>query len=512
MGEKAAPRWLAFHNEKQLGETMADPTRGARMTRRRMIAAGAQLAAGVAATITPMRAPAAAGKKEAGATRGARRILLKGGTIITMDPSLGDIVRGDVLIEGKKIIAVGGTLDVADALVLDASNGIIIPGFVDAHRHAWEGQLRRINPNAATLDAYSAATHLSFAKVYRPEDMYAGNLITALGCIDVGITCIIDNSHNSRSSAHSDMAVRALIDSGIRAVHASGAPQAGDWDHQWPQDLKRLQQRFFASDDQLVTLRMFAGPNREQWALARELGLRITTEFQGQAMGKIIDQFADEGLVRSDNTFNHCGNLAESTWQNLKKSGATIDICPRSDAQYGLGEGFAPFQKALDHGMAPGFSIDNETSYGTDMFMEMRIALYSQRALATSRKLAGDANPPAPVSVRDALRCATVNGAACAGLSDKIGTIAPGKEADLVMIRTDAINLYPSNNAIGTVVAAADRSNVDTVIIGGVLRKAHGRLVGVSMERFRKMADDSRAYLFAKVGYKPDIFAESFTL
>jgi 5-methylthioadenosine/S-adenosylhomocysteine deaminase len=481
------------------------------LSRRRLMKVSASLAAGAALAQTLPTLPAAAASDDA-PLRPPGRILFKGGTIISMDARVGDIATGDLLIDGKKIVAVGGTLYAADALVIDATNAILIPGFVDAHRHAWEGQLRRINPNAATLDAYSAATHLSFAKVYRPEDIYAGNLITALGCIDAGITCIIDNSHNSRSAAHSDMAIRALIDSGIRGVHASGAPQAGDWDHQWPQDLSRIQKQFFSSSDQLVTLRMFAGPNRELWALARQLGLRITTEFQGQAMGKIIDGFADEKLLGPDNTFNHCGNLPETTWQNLKNSGATIDICPRSDSQYGLGEGFPAFQKALDHGMKPGLSVDNETSYGTDMFMEMRVAFHIQRAVATSRKLAGDANPPAPVSVRDVLECATVNGAICAGLADKIGTLARGKEADIVMIKTDAINLYPSNNAIGTVVAAADRGNIDTVVIGGVVRKQHGKMIGVSMDRFRKMADNSRHYLFEKVGYKPDIFAESFKL
>ena len=149
--------------------------------------------------------------------------------------------------------------------------------------------------------------------------------------------------------------------------------------------------------------------------------------------------------------------------------------------------------------MKPGFSVDNETSYSTDMFMEMRTAFHIQRAVATNRKLNGDTNPPAPVSVRDVLTCATVNGAACAGLSDKIGTLAPGKEADVVMIRTDAINLYPSNNALGTVVAAADRSNVDTVIIGGVIRKQHGKLVGVDMAQFKKMADE-----FARLSVRQD--------
>jgi 5-methylthioadenosine/S-adenosylhomocysteine deaminase len=469
-------------------------------------------AAALAFTATAASAANAAERPQPAARRAGGRILFKNATIITMDPQLGDIARGDLLIEGKKITKVGGSLTAPGAQVIDATDAILIPGFVDCHRHAWEGQLRRINPNAATLDAYSAATHLSFAKAYRPQDMYVGNLITALGCIDAGITCVIDNSHNSRSSAHSDNAISALFDSGIRGVHAAGAPQAGDWDHQLPQDLARLKKQHFASDDQLVTLRIFAGPNREQWALARQLGLRITMEFQGPAMGKMMEQFAADNLLGPDVTFNHCGNLPESTWQALKAGNVTINVCPRSDSQYGLGEGFPAFQKALDHGMKPGFSVDNETSYSTDMFMEMRTAFHIQRAVATNRKLNGDQNPPAAVSVRDVLACATVNGAACAGLSDKIGTLTPGKEADIVMIRTDAVNLYPSNNAIGTVVAAADRSNVDTVVIGGVIRKQHGKLVGFDFAKFRKMVDESRGYLFAKTGYKPDLFAEKFTI
>ena len=139
---------------------------------------------------------------------------------------------------------------------------ILIPGFVDCHRHSWEGQLRRINPNSPTLADYSNATHQSFAKAYRPQDMYVGNYLTAVGCIDAGITCVIDNSHNARSAEHSDAAVEALMDSGVRAVHASGAPQAGDWNKQWPQDLERLQKKYFSSADQLVTLRMVGTSGR----------------------------------------------------------------------------------------------------------------------------------------------------------------------------------------------------------------------------------------------------------
>jgi cytosine/adenosine deaminase-related metal-dependent hydrolase len=151
--------------------------------------------------------------------------------------------------------------------------------------------------------------------------------------------------------------------------------------------------------------------------------------------------------VRSDNTFNHCQGWPDQVWQRVKDSGASVNVCPRSDAQYALGEGVNAFQKALDHGMRPGFSIDNEVSYGTDMFTEMRVAFNVQRAMATYRKVNGDAKAPALVNVRDVLECATVGGATCAGLLDKCGTLTPGKEADIVMIRADDINVYPSNNA-----------------------------------------------------------------
>jgi 5-methylthioadenosine/S-adenosylhomocysteine deaminase len=434
-----------------------------------------------------------------------RRILLKGGTVVSMDPKVGNFVQGDVLIEGKKIAAVGANLP-RQGEVIDASNTILIPGFIDCHRHAWEGVLRRIIPDG-DIAKYMSTTHQFFALHYRPHDMYVGNLVTALGCIDAGITCIIDNSHNSRAAAHSDAAVQALIDSGIRAVHASGAPQNGNWDHQWPQDLARLQKQFFASEDQLVTLRMFSGLDRENFALARRLGLRITVEFLGAQTQASTEQFWNEKLLGPDITYNHCNGLTDLVWQRLRESGGTVDVCPRSDPQYALGEGIPAFQKALDHGMRPGLSVDNEVSYGTDMFTEMRVAFNIQRALAANRRASGDTNAPQPVSVRDLLECATVNGAACAGLSQKIGTLTPGKEADIVMIRTDTVNLYPSNNAIGTVVAAADSSNVDTVIIGGVNRKFKGKLVGVNMAKFRQQVDESRAYLFEKSGYKLDIFS-----
>jgi len=486
------------------------------ISRRGLLKIGAALAAAPAAVRVVDAAQRSTTRQDGGAlepawraaVNPARHIVLRGGTIITMDPALGDFATGDVHIQGKRIVEVGRNLRVpAGADVIDAAGTILIPGFVDCHRHSWSAQFRRIIPDGLIAN-YMSTTHQGFAPYYRPHDMYVGNLMTALGCIDAGITCIIDNSHNSRSAAHSDAAVEALFDSGIRAVHASGPPQFGTWDNQWPADLARLQKKYFTSSDQLLTLRAFANPNRENWAYARSLGLKIHAD---GISAELIEAFANENLLAPDFTFNHANSLTDAAWRLVRETGCNVDVCTRSDAQYGLGAGASAgvggFQKALDFGVQPGFSVDNETSYSTDMFGEMRAAFFIQRALATNRRAAKDPNAPAPVTVRQVLQCATVNGAKCAALMDKCGTITPGKEADIVMIRTDEMNVYPLNNAVGTVVQGADVRNVDTVIIGGAIRKRRGALVGVNMPRFRQLVDESRSYLFGKMNYTLNILS-----
>ncbi|PTR33910.1 cytosine/adenosine deaminase-related metal-dependent hydrolase [Luteibacter sp. OK325] len=437
-----------------------------------------------------------------------QHLLIKGGTILSMDPLVGELTRGDVLIQGDRIIAVGTDLDAAGGRVIDASDMIVMPGFVDSHRHAWEGQLRRIDPDSPTLLDYLNSTHFSFATHYRPEDMYVGNLLTALGALDAGITTVVDNSHNARSPSHSDASIDALEDAGIRAVYAPGRPLAGDWAQHWPQDLARLKKERFASDDQLVTMAMMSQWDRDTWAAARASGLRIITEFLGQEMGELLPSLQDDGLLGSDNIFNHCTGLTDAQWTILRNNGVQVNVCPRSDAQYGLEEGLTVYQRAVDHGIAPAISIDVEASYGGDMFAEMRAVYFLQRAHAQHRRYTGDANAPNPVTARDVLTAATISGARVAGLVNSVGTLTPGKQADLILIRTTDINLYPLNNAIGSVVHAAERSNVDTVIVGGRIRKHGGRLVGIDMAALRAATESSRTHLFAAVGYAADVLAD----
>lgn len=344
--------------------------------------------------------------------------------------------------------------------------------------------------------------------------MYIGNLLTALGCIDAGITTVIDNSHNSRTGAHSDAAVEALLDAGIRAVHASGAPVAGDWNRaHWPGNLERLQEKYFKNNDSsLVSLAMMAQLEPELWAEARRLGLPIITEFFGGEMAAELEGLHQAGQLGPDNIFNHCTALPDAGWKILRDAGVRVNVCPRSDAHYGIEDGMFAMQSALRHGIHPGLSVDNETSYSGDMFMEMRVAFYLQRVMGMHQKTCCGSPHHAPVTLHahNLLKAATIDGAVCAGLQEKVGSLSPGKQADLILIRTDDINLYPSGNAFGTVVHATERSNIDTVMIGGRIVKRDGKVLGVDSEKLRAAIDESRQHLFTEADYEPDMFAEAF--
>jgi cytosine/adenosine deaminase-related metal-dependent hydrolase len=446
-------------------------------------------------------------------TRHDQPLLIQGVTIISMDPALGDLPRGDILIEGRHITRIAERIGVRGTRIIDGRGRIAIPGFVDTHRHAWEGQLRRINPNSSTLEDYIASTHQAFAPHYRPRDMYVGNLLTSLGAIDAGITTLIDNSHNSRTLDHARAAVDALRDARIRAVHAPGAPLIGNWrEDSWYADLAVLQREKFTERNGLLTMAMMTSVDREQWAVGRKLGIPLITEFFGAKMSAQLPALHAEALLGPDNIFNHVTDLDDAAWQILKQAGVRVNVAPRSDTHWGLGSGMFGYQAAIDHGMRPGFSIDNESAYGGDMFDEMRAALYLQRSVAQAAKSRGDVRASAAVGMRELLAAATIDGAAVAHLAERTGSLSEGKEADLVLINAGHLNLYPSNNALGTVVGAAHAGNVETVLIGGEIRKWKGKVVGVDMAALEAATEESRHYLFAAAGFDAQPFAESFAL
>ena len=463
----------------------------------------------------PALAEALLARLEETASDSSRRLLLTGATVLTMDPEIGDLHHGDVLVTGTDITAVGPDLSAGardgQALVVDLTGMILIPGFCDSHRHCWQNQFRRLLCDVDDLDTYMASTHGGIALHYRPEDVNVGNRVSLLGAIDAGVTCVLDFSHNSRSAAHSDAAIQAYRDTGARAVHVSAPPNAGTWDNQWPADVARLNEEHTSPDD-MITVRMGIDmrprPHHTLVAHGRDAGVGITIDgVMGATSSSEIEQLALAGGLGPDVTLVHCTDLTHRTWKLIADTGTRVTLAPTSDEQLGLADAVPPVQKALDYGIRPSLSVDIEIALASDMFSQMRAILATQRMHAAARAYHGDAAAPAMISTRDVLEFATVQGARDNGLAHAVGSLTPGKRADLVAIRADDVNNLPLNNAVGTVVLGADTRNVDTVFIGGAARKWRGAIVGHDIARLRQLAYESRDYVAAQAGFPINVLA-----
>ena len=433
------------------------------------------------------------------------KTLIRGGTVLSMDPALGDLPSGDVLIEGEKILAVGPDLSNGEVEVIDAEGMIVMPGFVDSHRHIWEGLLRNIGTD---VPLEGRTSYISFvlhklAPAFRPEDAYVGNLVSALGAIDAGITTLLDWSHIQDSPAHTDAVIQALDDSGLRAVFAYGFPWWGKWEERQPSWFVRAATEHFSSKDQKLTLALAApGPEftdfeitRDHWKLARETDARITTHVGVGSYGQDgkLQEFGEAGLLGADTTYIHCTTLNDTEIQMIVDTGGTVSLA--SPVEMMMGHGMPPIQKFLDRGLRPSLSVDVETNVPADLFNQMRSVLGLQRGIAT-------AEGKAPVSTREVLGYATVEGAKANGLETKVGTLTPGKQADVILLRTDRMNVTPLNDPATAVVAGMDTGNVDTVLIGGRVMKRHGQLLHVDWPALRDKAAESRDFVIDKSGFK----------
>jgi 5-methylthioadenosine/S-adenosylhomocysteine deaminase len=433
------------------------------------------------------------------------RTLFKGGTIVTMDAKVPNLATGDVLVEGDRIVAVGANIRADGAEVIDAAGNIVLPGLIDAHHHAWLGVMRRLMPDVDDLFAYIDVVAEKLGAHYRPIDMYVSTKLTAIASLDAGITTIIDACHSSRSPEHSDAALESLESAGIRALHMVGAAmdRQATAEH-LPGDLERLASNWNTTNS-LVRVGLFGQLKLDWWKVARRLNMQILSEFIGD-LAKLGPQFAEPGILGPHNIFNHCTRVPEETWRLFADAGVNITVNPRSDALFGFDdEGFA-YQKAIDHGMKPALGIDLDTAFGSDMFGEMHALFGQQRAAMRYRRFRGEAGTPAPIQVDDVLRAATVNGASAAALETSIGTLTPGKQADIIMVRTNGVGVFPVTNAIGTIVQAVERSDVDTVMVAGALRKRSGKLIGVDIEKLSAEASASRDYLLEVSGYRANLF------
>ena len=433
-----------------------------------------------------------------------RSVLIRGCGIITMDPALGDLTTGDIHIRDGIIVAIGRDLNVAEAEVIEASNMIAMPGFIDSHRHLWEGVIRNALPTE-DLNGYFAIVNQGFARAYTAEDAYLGTLASALGALDAGITTVFDWAHIQTTPEHTAATIAALREAGLRTVYGFGPPGRQDGPHRWPHDLLRLQKEEFSSRDQLLTLALASlSPEhcpdemaKAHFAMAREAGLIVTVHAAMNGFGEPdqILRFGKEGQLGPHVQLVHCNTLTPDEWRIVADTGTSICFTPSSEMQ--MGHGVPPVQQAIDAGVLPSIGVDVETSAPGDMWTQMRLVYALQRMQSHERKFKGG-EAPRCIDCNDVLQYATVAGAATTRLHDKVGALVPGRQADIILLRADMANVMPVNDMKSAVVLNMDARNVDTVMVAGKVVKRGGSLVGVDLAKLNARLYQSRDRLYAE--------------
>ena len=443
-----------------------------------------------------------------------QRLVFRNGFVVSMDPDIGEIPNGEVLVEDGVIVDVGPDLGVSDAEEIDASGMIVMPGFVDTHRHTWQTPVRGVLPSC-TLDHYFAVMLGQVGGFYRPEDVHIGDYAGALEALNGGVTTLLDWSHISNTPDHSDAAIQGLKDAGIRAVYAHGMPTGGEWwmlsELNHPEDIRRIRETYFSSDEGLLTLAMAARQPgnvnddvaKHDWALARELGILISVHV-GMRLHNLhytpVKAMHDLGLMGPDVCYIHMTDLTDEELDWIAESGGKASIAPYVEML--MGHGPPPTGKMLSRGVRPSLSVDVVSSVPGEMFTQMRTALAYDRILEFTDT--PDIAFAPQLTHRDVLEFATIDGARSIMLEDRVGSLTAGKQADIVLLNVNAINTAPMVDPIGTIVVFSDTSNVDSVFVAGNAVKRHGQLVGADLEKTFRQLDESRNHILGEGELLPE--------
>jgi cytosine/adenosine deaminase-related metal-dependent hydrolase len=432
------------------------------------------------------------------------RVLLRGGYVLSMDPVLGELQRGDVLIEDDSIAAVGARVEAADAELVDVAGHVVMPGFVDTHRHTWQTPFRGVCADW-TLEDYFRGIRMSISPNCSAQDVYAGNYVGALEALDAGVTTILDFSHCNNSPEHADAALQGLRDAGIRAIFAYGyypAPtsEPGYAGHeQRLADARRLRAEELSSDGGLITMGVALTevgllPFENTIAEARSAGeLGVPSVLHtGCTWGSLVTEGVRElehhQLLCAEQVHVHCNTLDERDFARLAQHGCKISSSPETEIQMGMGH--PVIRRALEAGMRPSLSCDVMSSNSGDMFSQMRLGLQFERCMRNDSFNARNRMPDRlDLTVRDALRWGTANGAHALGLEDRVGSLSVGKQADVIVIGGRRLNLVPMADPVGCLVAQANAANVQHVLVAGRFLKRDGALVDVDLDRAIALAE-----------------------
>ena len=420
------------------------------------------------------------------------RILLSGGCVLTLGAKTPNFTQADVLIEDGMVAEVGSGLRARDAERVDATDTVVMPGFVDTHRHAWTSLFRNIGDDTWSAEApipASAGDH------YQPDDVYAATLIGLLGAAEAGITTVVDWSPLRPDGGLADAALRAHADSGLRTVFVHAGhhrTQSAEADGPaTPEVVARL------AGEAGPSTRIALGIRRDRAGRSRR-GRRRMGAWRGSSGFASTRTSGGAPRVARSPRSGGGGSWAKTsrsstartsttrTSTRSRSSRASVSFVPSSEVPSGIGK-LPLIQQLIDRDIRPGLGVDDGCVTPGDMFAQMRAADSMQHATVFDRKLAGKAGVPRLMSTRDAIRYATVDGARVAGLRGVTGSLEPGMRADVIVLRTDRPNVFPINDPIGAVVWGMDTSNVDWVFVDGrvVMR---GGVLEADVQRARSLA------------------------
>ena len=418
------------------------------------------------------------------------KTLLSGGCVLTLGAKTANFTHADVLIDGDTVVEIGSGIRARDAEVVDATDTIVMPGFVDTHRHAWTSLFRNLGEGPRSGEGPMPA---AIGDHFEPEDVYVATLIGLLGAVEAGITTVVDWSHDRSDSGFEAAALQAHTDSGVRTVYAT---------HHLDPNREAAHLTGFAGPLTSIAfgsvLPADLGSVAGAWASARQTGMRIHAHAGSLGSGTgVIAAAAQQGLLGEDVTLVHPSGLDDADVDAIARSGASVSLAPSSEMATGMGS--PPIQQLIDADIRPGLGIDTERISPGDMFAQMRATISMQHATVFDLKLAGKAGVPHLMGTRDVIRHATVDGARVAGLGRVTGSIEPGKQADVIVLRTDRPNVFPVNDPIGAVVWGMDTSNVDWVFVAGrVLMR--GGVLQADVQRARDLAIAARERVIAASG------------
>lgn len=453
-------------------------------------------------------------------TTTADRTLLRGAIIITVDPSFPSEFEGDILIEGQVIKEIAPRIEVDEAStkVVDLAGRIVVPGFVDTHRHIWQTPFRYAGADW-TIVQYAVAMWGLAGPAYEPEDQYIALRIGLAEALNAGVTQVYDWNHNVNTPDHADETVRAHRDSGARVVFGYGQgspdwatfldPAIGVSTPPPSEDIARVQNQYYSSANQLTTLALAArGPEvspievvQLETEQARRLGLRQSIHIGNGSWAHIrpVKQMHDLGLLGDDITWVHGNGLYDEDLQLIADTGGKASCAPELESH--MGHGPVAIKRFLDRGVRPALSVDTCTNVSGDMFAIMRAALAITRGDYQNAQIAEGVDPTkAALKTTDVIEFGTLRGAESNGLGDITGTLTPGKQADLVVISTDSPSMIPMNYAAGAVVMGANAGNVEHVLVAGRFVKKDFKLVDTDLVWLRTNAEAVRDRLFARVG------------